>query len=44
MSLFLLGNISMTFVRFQSSVDIPHGLHAKPSSLLPANTITVLKV
>jgi hypothetical protein len=44
MPVFLLGNISMTFLIFQSSADIPHGPPAKPSSLLTANKDTVLKV
>jgi hypothetical protein len=44
MSVFLLGNISMTFVIFQSSADIPHVPCAKPLFLLTANEDSVLKV
>jgi hypothetical protein len=43
-SVYLLGNISMTFVIFRSSVDIPHGPRGKPPFLLTANEDSVLKV
>jgi hypothetical protein len=44
MPVFLVGNISTTFLIVQSSGDILHGPPAKPPFLLTVNKDTVLKV